>query len=543
LSIRSRSLTTDQAGYVAVALSAVVAHATALGGGYVWLDHAHLEEGLALAPPGEWPALFTRGFAGTGFYRPLMALSLSIDAVISKTPLWFHTVTLAWHALAAVLVASAGRCLGVARGAALLAAVIFAVHPVTALVANATAFRSEAMLSVFLLGLVVAHVRERALPASALVLAGALTKETAWLFAPLLLAVLELTRTRDRALVAELVKRRRLLGAELAAFAVASALHFLFAPAFRALPPALSFDQALGTRLAALAKSARTLLFPFEHELCDAFAVTSLSSTQALGGLVILAGLLLLVWKERRLGWLFALALLPSLQIVPVMRWWSPHYLYLPLAFGSLLLASAALRFGQPAFRGLAFACVPLCVLSLVAGSRYANDSTLWAPEVQRQAACREGQYYLGEVARSAGDLRTASTRYALALRANPRFLAFVDEGAALQNLGVVLLSLGEFQKAGGALSEALARSEDPEQRRRLAHNLATVALGAGNAAEAARLLEPETRRHDALPESLLVRARALHQLDREAEALELLRRLERAPNASLTTADSKAAR
>jgi hypothetical protein len=57
-------------------------------------------------------------------------------------------------------------------------------------------------------------------------------------------------------------------------------------------------------------------------------------------------------------------------------------------------------------------------------------------------------------------------------------------------------------------------------------HNLAAVALGAGDAAEAARLLESETERRDALPESLLVRARALHELAREPEARELVRRL-----------------
>ena len=77
-----------------------VAWATTLGGGYVWLDHAHLERGLALAAPGEFLALFTRGFAGTGFYRPLVALSLSIDALLADSPMWFRAVTLGWHALA-----------------------------------------------------------------------------------------------------------------------------------------------------------------------------------------------------------------------------------------------------------------------------------------------------------------------------------------------------------------------------------------------------------------------------------------------------------
>ena len=187
----------DRLAIAAVVVLAVLAHATALGGGYVWLDHTHLEEGLALAAPREWPALFTRGFAGTGFYRPLMALSLSADALVSKTPAWFRLVTLAWHAAAAVATLLAGRTLGMSRRGALIAAGLFAVHPATSLVADAIAFRSEAMITVALLVLVIAHLREKPLLAGAALLAGALIKETAWVLAPLLLLTLELLRRFD----------------------------------------------------------------------------------------------------------------------------------------------------------------------------------------------------------------------------------------------------------------------------------------------------------------------------------------------------------
>src|SRR5687768_16067016 len=117
----------DRLAIAAVALLAILAHASALGGGYLWLDHTHLEEGLALAAPREWPSLFTRGFAGTGFYRPLTVLSLSIDALVSKTPLWFRLVTVAWHAAASVTLLFCGRALGLSVRGALMAAGLFAV--------------------------------------------------------------------------------------------------------------------------------------------------------------------------------------------------------------------------------------------------------------------------------------------------------------------------------------------------------------------------------------------------------------------------------
>src|SRR5690606_29289585 len=148
------------------------------GGGLVWLDHAHIEGGLAIAAPHAWPALFTRAFAGTGYYRPLVALSLSVDA-LAGGPFVFHLTSIAWHALAAVLVVLAADALGLARRAAVFAGVLFAVHPATSLVASAIAFRSEAMVAAALLALVVAHERRRPAAAFAAVLAGALTKEIA----------------------------------------------------------------------------------------------------------------------------------------------------------------------------------------------------------------------------------------------------------------------------------------------------------------------------------------------------------------------------
>jgi hypothetical protein len=116
---RAREDALAPAWTLAPAAAAIASHATALTAGFVWLDHAHIEAGYALASPSGWPALFTRGFAGTGFYRPLMALSLSIDA-LAGAPWLYHAVSVAWHAAAATLVVFAASALGWARRAAIL---------------------------------------------------------------------------------------------------------------------------------------------------------------------------------------------------------------------------------------------------------------------------------------------------------------------------------------------------------------------------------------------------------------------------------------
>ena len=99
-----------------IVAAAVLAHATVLIGGFAWLDHGDLEQGAAVADPSHWAGLFAHGFARTGFYRPLMALSLSWDALVGA-PWVFHAENLAWHAAAAVMVFTVGKELGLSRRA------------------------------------------------------------------------------------------------------------------------------------------------------------------------------------------------------------------------------------------------------------------------------------------------------------------------------------------------------------------------------------------------------------------------------------------
>jgi tetratricopeptide (TPR) repeat protein len=510
-----------------VALAAVVAHLTALAGGLIWLDHAHLQEGLALAPVGQLLSLFAHGFAGTGFYRPLMSLSLSLDAALGGAPWLYHAVTLAWHAAAAVLVVLASGALGLSRRAATLAGALFAVHPATSLVASAVAFRSEAMIAVALLALVILHRRERPLAAGLVLLAGALTKETALALGPLLVLGLELERRSSPA------ARWRLWAAEGAAVAVALALRLAFAPSWRAPFASLTPGEAIGTRLAALGRSTLLVLVPFDRSICDATAITWLRPA-ALVSAAVLVAVLWLAWRRRGPALLLAISLLPALNLVPIMRWWSPHYLYVPLAFAAMLAAEGverlSARWPRAAWRSALVVAGALALLSLRDDLRFRTDLTLWEPEVATRPGCREGHFYLGEQARERRQLDQAVLHYRRALEVDPRVLSYVDRGAALQNLGVTHLEQGHLGEAAGAFRAALSTVSDPSLRRRITHNLATTELRAGNPAETARLLEPEVSRPDAFPESIFIRARALHALGRTAEATAHLRRLPRRP-------------
>lgn len=480
-----------------------------LRGGFVWLDHAHIEAGLGVRPPAEWGQLFREPFAGTGYYRPLTALSLSIDA-LAKGPLGFHVTNLGLHALSAALLLVAAEALGASRRAATLGALAFAAHPFTSLVAGAIAFRSDSLVAAGLFGLIVAHLRGRALWAAVAVLVAALAKETGLVLAPLFVLALVLRVG---------VRHKAVLAAEGSALALGLGLRLAFAPAWRGELPELSAGQALGTRLAAFAKSAAAVIVPADRSLCDAFPVTSLGAPLALGGAALAAGLLVLSWRAGTLGLMTLLCVLPSLQLVPTLRWWSPHYLYQALGLFLVLVAERLERKGRGPFAlGLAAAGV-LAALSWHDGRRYRSDDTLWRPEVAREAACREGHFYLAEAARARGELGPAASHYEAALRSREGVLAFVDLEATLTNYGLVLLRQGRHEEARGAFEAALRHADSELARRKLEHDLAVVALSSGDAPGALRRLEREAARPDALRESLIVYARALELVGRAAEA------------------------
>lgn len=483
-----------QAHFFWVIVAALASHATALRAGFVWLDHAHIEAGLGLT------GAFTQAFAGTGFYRPLTALSLSLGEALGGGPGIHHTINLLLHATAAVFVVLAAEAFGFRRRASTLAGLVFAVHPITSLSAAAIAFRSEPMITIALLGLVIAHLKNRPVIAAISIVLGGLSKETALALAPLLVIALEVapkTRTLDR----------KLLAVEGVALLAVLGLRQAFAPPWPARFPDLSISEAIGTRLGALAKSTAAFALPIQPRICDAFPITPAWAFPSLLGACAVLVLYLAVRRGDAISLAFTLALLPSLQLVPTLRWWSPHYLYMPLAFGSLLVAERVTARSERWLAGALVACLALGVISWRDGRRYRDDNSLWSPEIATAPACREGSFYIAEEARKRGALLAAAGSYEASLASYPGMLAYVDVQAALQNLGIVRSELGELDGAQRAFESALENASSELDRRKLRFNLASLAMRQNDPKRAAALLETEVRRDDALPGS-----HALHE-------------------------------
>lgn len=145
-----------------VALLAVAAHVTVLGGGFVFDD----AQAIVATRGARWPvdlgAIFGQptwgdaaAYAHVGLWRPLVTLSFALtEGLFGLDPLAYRAINLALHVGVALAVLALGRRLIGARGA-LIAAVVYAVHPVTTEAIAVAGNRTEgACALLYLLGLV-----------------------------------------------------------------------------------------------------------------------------------------------------------------------------------------------------------------------------------------------------------------------------------------------------------------------------------------------------------------------------------------------------
>ena len=351
--------------YLAVATSAFVPYLGTLWNRFA-LDDVYIVvlNPLVRAPSGMWRAFGASYWAGnlnTTVYRPLTVATYALDWIVG-TPVWFHLVNVAWHVAAAVLVAMLARRWA-GDAAALLAGVLFAVHPLhVEAVANVVG-RNELMAAVFVLIAVYAALEYEQPIVSAVAFAcGLLSKENA-IVTPALIAFAWLLRLRP-------LPARRRLSSFVASWVVVAILYFAlryvvfrsYGAGIVAVAPVFNGESPLTVRLtavAALSDVARLLVFPLhlqaDYSPAERTAVTSpLDLRFALGLLVIAAwvALVVLAWKRRRLleayglGWI-AIAYSPVANLVfPIGVLIAERTLYLPSA-GLALAVGGALRHVQ----------------------------------------------------------------------------------------------------------------------------------------------------------------------------------------------------
>ncbi|MED5373572.1 MAG: hypothetical protein VX899_21320 [Myxococcota bacterium] len=380
----------ERHGHWALLALTLLAFLPALGGDFCWDDRA-LVLGNAVTADlwGNLGTYFTADLwqtleiAGTdsGYYRPLMLLSLAVDrAIAGLSPAFAHAHSLAWH-LAAV-----GALIAVLRRVlpplpALLAATVFALHPLQIETVALVAARNDAMAAALGLGALwlVLDDTNKPVPllgAGVLTWLAMLSKETAVLL-PLFLLALDWARWGRPQGLWRYVSLAMGVGLFL--------LMRTMAGISGGLPEGDVWGTLLGSvvDLSAIYLSLLTLPWPLTPARHILYLPEHMGRFYALGALT-LAGLVLAVWKGRDrklvlagLAWAL-LSFAPTLVATADKGLMGERYLYLPLAgLGLALAAALPLRPKLPLVVAGVFAALSVGIIELRLPD-WKDSRTLW---------------------------------------------------------------------------------------------------------------------------------------------------------------------
>jgi hypothetical protein len=476
-------------GAAAVVVGIVVAvFARSLANGFTYDEPLVLVQPQVFLKSTDFGALVTRDyFSATleGTWRPFCTLTYMLDALVAFTPAVFKAQSLLWHAGAACLVTALARRLLPAKHArfALVAGLVFALHPVTTEAVDNASFREDSLVTFWTVAtLLLALGGRRAWSLVAFAL-GLLSKESA-VVAPVLLAMLRLAGP------AELRKPPRAVARELlpllAVLAVYLAIRFgpMKTVGQYALHPGGTLAGTLAGMPAVWAHYLRLLVWPWP--LCAdytgyfAFGRVPVSTwlPGALAVLAFAAGLGLAARRGQRgialgLAW-FALALGPVSNLVPVPVPAAERFLVLPLAGIALAAAAAAAALSERLLPGRwrtlrAAGVLVLVVFAVAINVRHGawrDDASLWGATVAVNPRACGAQSAVGGILlqrgveeSSAPLLRDAVAHQELALslcadRADPMRAAMI-----YTRLGAGEAMLAHLPAARAALGRALMLS------------------------------------------------------------------------------------
>jgi hypothetical protein len=448
-----------------VAAVVVVVFARSLGNGFTYDEPLVLLRAQGFLTSGDFGVLFSKQYFAAsleGTWRPFCTFTYMLDALLAFSPAVFKLQSIGWHIAAAWLVMALARRLlpeGV-RKYALVAGLVFALHPVTVETVDNASFREDSLVTVWTLAALLFSMRnQRGLALGAFVL-GLLSKESAVL-TPVFLALVRVVFPRyalpgaaqigasERRPPGPWPARLRALAVELAPFGVVGAgyLALRFGPMntvgqYATYPGGTLAGTMLGMP-AVWAHDLRLLALPWP--LCAdytgyfAFGAGHVpTATLVVSVAVVLAYVAALVVAARRgqtllafgLGW-FALALGPVSNFIPVPIPAAERFLTLPLV-GIALAASAvagmgALRWPRARWRvarrlGVAV-LVAFAVLVNARHGAWHDDETLWLDTVAVNPRACGAQSAVGGTllsrgieTRSTDTLREAVRRQELAL-------------------------------------------------------------------------------------------------------------------------------
>lgn len=455
---------------------------------FSWDDEALIVDNQVTGDLSRWREFFTRDLWSTtrlsslksGYYRPLMLLSLAFDrALFGLSSAAAHVHSLLWH-LGAVAALYALLLRFAAPLTAAAGATLFALHPVQSEVLALVAARNDAMAAALVLAAIGLLAPRRVGPgrlagAALLALAGLLSKESA-ILAIAMLGALDLAQWRRPGHWA----RYAALGAAVAAYLPLRRLADLDAAI---TPEAGAFSLLADNAVALAGVYGKLVVWPWP--LTPARHIHYLPPVgDTLLGLLILTGLGVsaLVKGERRglvlagAAWAVA-SFVPSLAATLDKGLLGERYLYLPMAGMALALVGALPRLPRWSALALALPCIVALQLRLPA---WKDSRTVWqhAHDVSPTAFTAGGLawYYHRDK-----DYAAANQLFRMALEGDPPYRDVCE---------MVVMSHLEARESAEAVrvGEWALRERGCDPSGLITHHLAIALAGEGRWDEGAKL-------------------------------------------------------
>ena len=468
-----------------------------LASGFVYDARMQILTGDFIHDWRNWPAVLTGRVLGMDvldFNRPAMLASLMLDAAVwGRDPFGYHLTSVLMHAANVLLAWLVIREMTAAEGrteqvlAPLLAAVVFAVHPVVTEAVCEPTFREDLLVALCTLSALVLAMRHdpatpgfdtrRAIGCTALCLLAIASKE-AGIVAPMLLAAYWWLFRRGepgRFWAVTIGSAKLVVVAFLAA-------RFLLEPSpssiFESKPeyPGGSLSQAILIEPRILALYAQLILFPIN--LSADYGLASVNHLPLPLALLLLTTIAvagaIAVRHDRRLLFAYCMILLPLVPVanlIPIYRAAADRYLYLPMAGVALVVAcllDAPWLAGREQLRqrilvGCMAAVAAFGVFCIERQTVWANSLALWDDSYRKNPGSVTTATGLGEALREAGRLPEAEQFTREAIR-----LSNGERGDVFATLALILDKQGRAAESAAAIAKALEidpRLSDPEAR------------------------------------------------------------------------------
>ena len=400
-------------GCAAVALAAVGLYARTIGFDFAY-DDASVVFDHPQVQSHDWVAIATSPYhvggsvrVETGAYRPVTIASLAANHAISGVKPWsYHLVNVTLHAAAAILVFLLAVELRLAWGAALVAALAFAVHPVHVEPVANVAGRAELLSTALALSALIAYFRGRLVCMAVLLCAALFTKENTITIAGVIVLAEALQlgpsrlsegarwRAARSALVAAAIPIVIYLAARLSVLGSLGLAPGSVTSIENPVVGLAAFPRA-ATVLAVFVKAIALLLTPVrlspDYGFAEIIPVGSILSPASLVGAFLLTGLIAAIaYSFPRaplvafcIGSVLATYAIVSNAFVLIGTILGDRLLYLPSVFACLLFGiaatAAARRFGREVMiGGTAVVLAALSARAMIYTSVWRNDAALF---------------------------------------------------------------------------------------------------------------------------------------------------------------------